>query len=371
MGENVEKPQLVNFIAKVLEDAGFRVYKNFKTSQQVIDIYAILPTSIGDFGVVCACKNYDKEWEVGIDVLKEMEIIGKQLKASKVAIITSSSFSSQAQRYGEEKKMKLVDRTNLVALAKRYSEKIKNDKEPARLDRKVEEAPKSYEINAEDIENPYQSPEYEPAYNPYDDYDDYESDMEYYESQVGGIDLSGYSEYDDELYRAAFLNKTQPKSYYEQPRQTLVSRNSHHQQESRSRFRRSSHNDLSSGNSHRRNNPQGHTSRFMSRSEDVLSKVSRPVQKERAPLGVILKPILSNTIVIIAIVVLVTYLIAYILGNFAKVPAGYLGLVELIVAFLLSYAFALYAERSSDILVKGTVIFFISLVILMIAMVAL
>ncbi len=342
MGENVEKPQLVNFIAKVLEDAGFRVYKNFKTSQQVIDIYAILPTSIGDFGVVCACKNYDKEWEVGIDVLKEMEIIGKQLKASKVAIITSSSFSSQAQRYGEEKKMKLVDRTNLVALAKRYSEKIQNEKEPARL-----------------------------AYNPYDDYDDYESDMEYYESQVGGIDLSGYSEYDDELYRAAFLNKTQPKSYYEQPRQTLVSRNSHHQQESRSRFRRSSHNDLSSGNSHRRNNPQGHTSRFMSRSEDVLSKVSRPVQKERAPLGVILKPILSNTIVIIAIVVLVTYLIAYILGNFAKVPAGYLGLVELIVAFLLSYAFALYAERSSDILVKGTVIFFISLVILMIAMVAL
>ena len=347
MGENVEKPQLVNFIAKVLEDAGFRVYKNFKTSQQVIDIYAILPTSIGDFGVVCACKNYDKEWEVGIDVLKEMEIIGKQLKASKVAIITSSSFSSQAQRYGEEKKMKLVDRTNLVALAKRYSEKIQNEKEPARLDRKVEEAPKSYEINAEDIENPYQSPEYEPAYNPYDDYDDYESDMEYYESQVGGIDLSGYSEYDDELYRAAFLNKTQPKSYYEQPRQTLVSRNSHHQQESRSRFRRSSHNDLSSGNSHRRNNPQGHTSRF------------------------ILKPILSNTIVIIAIVVLVTYLIAYVLGNFAKVPAGYLGLVELIVAFLLSYALALYAERSSDILVKGTIIFFISLVILMIAMVAL
>ena len=128
----MEKPQLVNFIAKVLEDAGFRVYKNFKTSQQVIDIYAILPTSIGDFGVVCACKNYDKEWEVGIDVLKEMEIIGKQLKASKVAIITSSSFSSQAQRYGEEKKMKLVDRTNLVALAKRYSEKIQNEKEPAK-----------------------------------------------------------------------------------------------------------------------------------------------------------------------------------------------------------------------------------------------
>lgn len=367
----MEKPQLVNFIAKVLEDAGFRVYKNFKTSQQVIDIYAILPTSIGDFGVVVACKNYDKEWEVGIDVLKEMEIIGKQLKASKVAIITSSSFSSQAQRYGEEKKMKLVDRTNLVALAKKYSEKIKNEKEPVRLERKVDETENRYEINAEDIENPYQASEYEPAYTPYDDYDDYESDIDYYESQVGGIDLSGYSEYDDELYRAAFLNKTQPRNYFDQPRQTLVSRNRQPQEESRSRFRRSAPKDLSSHNAQRRNDNPSRASRFKSRSDNILSQAERSVKRERPPIGVILKPILSNTIVIIAIVVLVSYLLAYVLGNFAKVPGGYLGLVELIVAFVLSYALALYAERSSDILVKGTVIFFISLIILMIAMVAL
>ena len=86
----MEKPQLVNFIAKVLEDSGFKVYKNFKTSQQVVDIYAILQTSMGDFGLVVACKNYDKDWEVGIDVLKEMEVIGKKLRASKVAVVTSS-----------------------------------------------------------------------------------------------------------------------------------------------------------------------------------------------------------------------------------------------------------------------------------------
>ena len=68
----MEKPQLINFIAKVLEDSGFKVYKNFKTSQRVIDIYAVLPTTIGDFGVVMACNNYDKEFEVGIDLLREM-----------------------------------------------------------------------------------------------------------------------------------------------------------------------------------------------------------------------------------------------------------------------------------------------------------
>ena len=61
----MEKPQLINFVAKVMEDSGFKVYKNFKTSQKVIDIYAILPTTIGDFGVVVACKNYEKTFRFG------------------------------------------------------------------------------------------------------------------------------------------------------------------------------------------------------------------------------------------------------------------------------------------------------------------
>ena len=56
---------MINFIAKVMEDSGFKVYKNFKTSQKVIDIYAIMPTTIGDFDVVVACKNYDKEVNMG------------------------------------------------------------------------------------------------------------------------------------------------------------------------------------------------------------------------------------------------------------------------------------------------------------------
>ena len=106
MGGILEKPQLINFIAKVMEESGFKVYKNFKTSQRVIDIYAILPTTLGDFGVVVACNNYDKNFEVSVDLLKEMEDVADNLKASKVAIITSSYFTEQATNYALRKNIK-------------------------------------------------------------------------------------------------------------------------------------------------------------------------------------------------------------------------------------------------------------------------
>ena len=105
-----------------MEDSGFKVYKNFKTSQKVIYIYAVLPTTIGDFGVVMACNNYDKEFEVGIDILREMEDVAESLKASKVAIVTSAYFNNQATNYALRKNIKLVDRDNLVELAKKYQD---------------------------------------------------------------------------------------------------------------------------------------------------------------------------------------------------------------------------------------------------------
>lgn len=123
MGGILEKPQLINFIAKVMEESGFKVYKNFKTSQRVIDIYAILPTTLGDFGVVVACNNYDKNFEVSVDLLKEMEDVADNLKASKVAIITSSYFTEQATNYALRKNIKLVDRENLLEMAKKYQMK--------------------------------------------------------------------------------------------------------------------------------------------------------------------------------------------------------------------------------------------------------
>ena len=116
----MEKPQLINFIAKVMEDSGFKIYKNFKTSRKVIDIYAVLPTNVGDFGVVVACKNYDKSFEIGVDVLREMEEIQKSVNASKITIVASCHFSTQAKNYAIRKNIKLVDRDKLLEIARKY-----------------------------------------------------------------------------------------------------------------------------------------------------------------------------------------------------------------------------------------------------------
>ena len=120
--EVLEKPQLINFIAKVLEDSGFKVYKNFKTSSNVIDIYAILPTTLGDFGVVVGCKNYDKTFEVGVEVLRKMEELQRSVNASKVTVVSSAYFSTQARNYALKKNIKLVDRDALTELARKYQD---------------------------------------------------------------------------------------------------------------------------------------------------------------------------------------------------------------------------------------------------------
>ena len=75
-----------------MEDSGFKVYKNFKTSQYIIDIYAVLSTNFGDFGVVVECNNYDKDFPVSIEIIKHMEKIAESIKASKIVIVSSSFF---------------------------------------------------------------------------------------------------------------------------------------------------------------------------------------------------------------------------------------------------------------------------------------
>ncbi|WP_295608071.1 restriction endonuclease [Methanobrevibacter sp.] len=376
----MEKPQLVNFIAKVLEDSGFKVYKNFKTSQQVVDIYAILQTSMGDFGLVVACKNYDKDWEVGIDVLKEMEVIGKKLRASKVAVVTSSGFSSQAKRYAEERKIKLIDRNNLVTLAKKYSNKNKETK--SRLDRGASrltdidsdsfynrDVNRDYIDNTSNYNRDYDDDRsYNRLQGAYEGYEEFSEDMEYYEDEVGGLELSHYSEYDDDLYRAEFLNKT-PRDNYSGPASTLFA-NRQQQAPKRRRAPSLSGNRRVGSLSQRSNRPTNNHS-FFSSSDNALSNFSGHVpQKPRKPWGEIIKPILSNPIASVAVVVIISYLIGFILGKIVKVPTGYLGIAELVIALILSYGIVLYSDKEADVLVKGSIVFFISLVIIMILIVA-
>ena len=281
-----------------MEDSGFKVYKNFKTSQKVIDIYAILPTTIGDFGVVVACKNYDKDFEIGVDVLKEMEEVGESLKASKVTVVSSSYFSSQATNYALRKNIKLVDRNNLIELAKKYQDNTSQTT--------LDNTP--YDGGA----SAYIEEEYT--------YD--ESDIEYLMQRRD----RNPNVYKSSLYKQ--IDEDRPKGF-----------------------------DISSllnkGKSIKNNLGQSQTTLY---NYDQGPSISNPF----------LFKLISNPIVMVILVVLVSYFLAFFGGNILRMNAGITGLIEMVVALLLSYGLSLYTERSSNFIIKGTFVFFISLVILII-----
>lgn len=106
-----------------MEDSGFRTQLNYPIANQVIDIYGTLDTSVGEVGVIVAVKNYEEPWQIGLDVLKDMEVAAKAIKASKIIIFTTSSYSHGAAVYAQKRNIKLVDRKGLIKIAKDYAEK--------------------------------------------------------------------------------------------------------------------------------------------------------------------------------------------------------------------------------------------------------
>lgn len=282
-----------------MEDSGFKVYKNFKTSQKVVDIYAILPTTMGDFGVVVACKNYDKDFEIGVDVLKEMEDVQQSLKASKVTIVSSSYFSNQAKNYALRKNIKLVDRDNLLELAKRYQDRTSQTT--------LDNTP--YDGGASYIEEDYSEYQYDA------------SDMEYLMQRRDAHP----NVYKSSLYRQIDEPKTRGLP-------SLLNR--------------------------------GKSSRgSLSREQTNLYNYSSQRNSNYQPLFL---KLINNPIILIILVVIIAYALAYILGNLLGMNAGITGLVEMVVALLLSYGLSFYTDRNSDFVIKGTFVFFISLIILII-----
>ena len=299
----MEKPQLINFIAKVMEDSGFKVYKNFKTSQKVIDIYAILPTTLGDFGVVVACKNYDKDFKIGVDVLKEMEEVQESLKASKTTIVSSSYFSEQAKNYALRKNIKLVDRDNLLELAKRYQDRTSQ----TTLDNTPYDGGASSYIEEEYPEYTYDA-----------------SDMEYIMQRRDQNPVV----YKNTLYRQVDEDRGFSLS-------SLLNRGK-------------------SGNNNR------------SLSNSVTTLYNYDSRSSTFGRDSLFFKIAQNPIGLIILVVIASYIISFIAGNLLKMDAGISGLLELIVALLLSYGLSLYTDRNRDFVVKGTFVFFVSLIILII-----
>jgi hypothetical protein len=253
----LEKSRLVEFMAKIMEESGFKVYKDFRTSRHLIDIYGILPTVLGDLGVVVACKNYEEKWNVGLDVLKEMEMVGKTLKASKIVIVTTSGFSSQAINYAARRNIKLIDRDGVLNLAHKFSKK-------------------SADLMDEDYDGEY------------DDYDENEGAEISYEPATTS--------------KGSFFHSTKKGS--------------------------------------------------LNRKRDRLRTSWWPI----------FRGILSNTIVLILLVIAISYVITTIITITTTNNKAVLGIVKILLSALLSYGLVyLLEERSTVMLVKGTTVFFVSL----------
>ena len=309
-----------------MEDSGFNVYKNFKTTKQNVDIYAVLPSSTGEIGVVVACKNYEEEFDVDVDVLIEMEEVKELLNASKVTIVTSSSFSPEAVEYSKQKNIKLVDREGLIELAKKYKKQdTPQEKEEEEDDIGANRIPDEIPDDDSSIIRPTtveQTPEDEEA--------------------VKEFLNSNYTPHESTNNNSRFFKG---KNVAKNSIGSILNKQSSNKPNKQFGFNNSGSN-------------RGRVSNKFSSNGNF--KVNRPKFIER------LSPYLSNTIVLIVLVVIISYLISTLLTMFTGISKSIAGVVELLIALALSYGFVLLFDReSSQILIKGTVIFFVSLILLM------
>ncbi|MDR3290914.1 MAG: restriction endonuclease [Methanobrevibacter sp.] len=299
----MEKSQLINFIGKMMEDSGFKIYKNFKTSNMIIDIYAVLPTLIGDFGVVVTCKNYDKQFNVGIEVLKDMEMISKRLKASKVVIVTSSSFSSQAINYSTRKDIKLIDREDLIKFAKKFSQENNENVPPSNN----ENFDSNIEPNSHSNLEPNRSFNHDNTF----------------------------------LEKTGKFGSNKKGDVLSNPKNSFSTKNK---------------NKLGSMFS-KNNNP--------SLPKDTFN--NKP-KKKNVNYVATLKTILNNAIIMIIIVVLLSYFIPYILEKLEILHGKETGILEILLSLILSFGIVLSLNKNKAVwIIKGTIVFFISVAILIIS----
>lgn len=94
------REEVINFVSNILENSGFKIRKNLKVLGNRIDLYAQM--SLSKLGKIKIIVLY-RDWKVGIDFIKEIEMIKRYLKISKVIIIASSGFTQQAIRYAKAK----------------------------------------------------------------------------------------------------------------------------------------------------------------------------------------------------------------------------------------------------------------------------
>lgn len=286
----MEKERLIKFIATIMEESGFKTTTNYPVDNQVIDIYATLETSVGELGVVVACKNYEEPWTVGLDVLKDMESVAKAVNASKILIFTTSRFTHGAAVYAQKRNIKLVDKKGLMKIAQNYSKKQRVVSEPS--------------VDEDEF-----------------DYDDY-----YYESSS----------------RPASLNPNRGNNSH-----AIFS----------GRFSRSGRNNSSLNQ---------YQSQSYSQPRSYLNNTTRSINvRDKLPAVDVDKSLLFFKNHLIAYLILLVIIAAVISLIFNRITTGrYTGLGKIAASAIVCYGGMLLVERNlSELLFKGSIIFFISIII--------
>ncbi|ADP77254.1 restriction endonuclease [Methanothermus fervidus DSM 2088] len=106
------REEVINFVSNILENSGFKIRKNLKVLGNRIDLYAQM--SLSKLGKIKIIVLY-RDWKVGIDFIKEIEMIKRYLKISKVIIIASSGFTQQAIRYAKAKNISIIDEESILS----------------------------------------------------------------------------------------------------------------------------------------------------------------------------------------------------------------------------------------------------------------
>ena len=191
---------------------------------------------------------------------------------------------------------------------------------------------------------------------------------------------------DDIYYEQLYLS--QPSSYSQQGGNSYYSQQQYHQrpygyradlhkmpmQEQQPKSSRFSFlNRSNSQNQSRPQQPRRQRIPNLSNKSNKPNKVNKPNRPNRSNLQSQAYPnqessfdyrkIFANPVVLIILVVIIAYLIAYILGGIGGLKSGVIGLIEMFVALVLSYGLVLALEKDGAVvLVKGSIVFFISLI---------
>ena len=248
-----------------------------------------------------------------MDILKEMEMVARSLQASKVAVVTTSTFSPQAMNYVSRKNIKLVDRDGSMVLAKRYAQKNKMNKDTNEN--------QDADYGNESYDDSYYENEYLSTFSTYIGYEDY------------------VDQYDDAYYENLAMSKS-----------------------SFSFLKRSKSN---SNNQRSRPIPQRQPRRSLAPSRPNLSNRANNFSYDNRGHSINWNANFSYPIVLIFLVVIISYFIVYVLGVLCRIKSGVIGLVEMVVSLVLSYGLVFFlGQDGATVLIKGSIVFFVSLVAL-------